>query len=166
MLSHWLFRLRALFRGKELEADFDEELRYHFDREVERNVAHGMTRDEARHAARRAFGNATAVKEEAREAWRWRWLDDLAQDGAYALRILRRAPGFTAVVVATFALGVGVNTAVFSVVRSVLLRPLPFPDDERLAVVLGVLMAVALLACWIPARRASGVAPAEALRAG
>jgi putative ABC transport system permease protein len=134
--SRWLFRIRALFRGKELEADFDEELRYHFDREVERNVARGMTRDEARHAARRAFGNATAVKEEAREAWRWRWLDDLGQDVGYALRILRRAPGFTAVVIATFALGIGANTAVFSVVRSVVLRPLPFPDDGRLAVVL------------------------------
>src|ERR687895_2713408 len=136
MLSRWLFRLRALFRGTEIEADFDEELRYHFDRQVDRNMAYGMTRDEARHAARRAFGNATAVKEEAREAWRWRWLDDLAQDVGYALRILRRAPGFTAVVVATFALGIGANTAVFSVVRSVVLRPLPFPDDERLAVVL------------------------------
>jgi predicted permease len=136
VLSRWLFRLRALFRGKELEADFDEELQYHFDREVERNVAHGMSRDEARHAARRAFGNPTAVKEEARETWRWSRLDNLAQDVGYALRLVRRAPGFTAVVIATFALGIGANTAVFSVVRSVLLRPLPYPEDERLAVLL------------------------------
>jgi putative ABC transport system permease protein len=136
MLFRSLFRLRALFRGNDIDADLDEEIRYHFDREVERNVACGMSRHDARHAARRALGNATAIKEEARAAWRWRRLDDLAQDVGYALRILRRAPGFTAVVVATFALGIGANTAVFSVVRSVVLRPLPFPDDERLAVVL------------------------------
>ena len=135
-LRNWLFRFRALFHRQVLEADFDEEVRYHLDREVERNVARGMTREESRHAARRALGNLTAVKEEARDTWRWRWADDLAHDVGYALRLLRRAPGFTAVVVATFALGIGANTAVFSVVRSVLLRPLPYPEDERLAVVL------------------------------
>jgi predicted permease len=136
MLPHWLFRLRALLFRREIEADFDEELRYHFVREVERNVERGMTHEEARHAARRALGNPTAVKEEARETWRWRQVDELVQNVGYALRILRRAPGFTAVAVATFALGIGANTAVFSVVRSVVLRPLPFPDDERLAVIL------------------------------
>src|SRR5687768_8475326 len=135
MLHHWWFRFRALLRRQEVEADFDEELRYHFDREVDRNIARGMTREEARRAARRAVGDPSALKEEARDTWRWSWADELAQDVGFALRILRRAPGFTAVVVGTLALGIGANTAVFSVVRSVLLRPLPFPEDERLAVV-------------------------------
>ena len=132
----WVFRLRALFRRTEIEADFDEEVRYHFDREVERHVAGGMSHTDAAREARRGYGNATILKEDARATWKWRWLDDLAQDVGFSLRMLRRAPGFTAVVIATLALGIGANTAVFSVVRSVLLRPLPFPEEERLAVLL------------------------------
>jgi putative ABC transport system permease protein len=135
MFSRWLIRLRALFHNEDVEAEFDEELRYHFDREVECNVARGMSHEEAQRAARRAFGDPGRVKEDARETWRWKWLDDRAQDVAFTLRTLRRAPGFTAVVVGTLALGIGANTAVFSVVRSVLLEPLPYPDDEQLAVV-------------------------------
>ena len=92
MLHHWLIRLRALFRRGQVEADFDEEVAYHFDREVERNMARGMTPEKARRVARREFGDPGAVKEEARESWRWRWVDEIVQDVRYALRTLRRAP--------------------------------------------------------------------------
>jgi putative ABC transport system permease protein len=136
MFRRGFFRMTALFRRADVEADFDEEVRYHFDREVERHVAGGMSHAEAVREARRRYGNAAILKEDARATWRWRRLDDLARDVGFALRMLRRAPGFTAVVVATLALGIGANTAVFSVVRSVLLRPLPFPEEERLAVLL------------------------------
>ncbi len=132
MSRGWLVRLKALLRREAIEAEFDEELRYHLDREVERNVARGMTPEEARRAARRAVGDPTRLKEEARATWRWRWLDEVLQDLRYAGRSLRRSPGFTAVAVLSLGFGIGATTTVFSVIDALDFRPLPFQDASRL----------------------------------
>ena len=96
-----------------------------------------MPPEEARHAAIRKFGNITRVKEDTREVWRRVWLEQLLQDIRYGLRMLLRNPGFAAVVILTLALGMGMNTAVFSVVHTVLLRPLACPHPERLVWIAG-----------------------------
>ncbi|MBS1855246.1 MAG: ABC transporter permease [Acidobacteria bacterium] len=110
----------------------EEEIRDHIERETAENIDRGMTPEAARLAARRKFGNVTRATEEAREVWRMVWLDQLAQDAGLGLRILRRNPRFAVVAVAALALGIGINTAVFSVVNAVLLRPLAYPHPERL----------------------------------
>lgn len=115
----------------------DDDIRDHIERETQDNIARGMPPDEARHAAVRKFGNITRVKEETREVWSWVWLEQLAQDIRYGLRMLLRNPVFAAVVILTLALGIGMNTAVFSVVNAVLLRPLACPHPERLVWIAG-----------------------------
>jgi putative ABC transport system permease protein len=135
MLERVARRLRALLRRDDVELELDEELRYHLERQVEQNLAFGMDPEEARYAALREFGGLEPSKEACRDARRVRWVEDLAQDLRHGLRGLVRTPGFTLLVALTLALGIGANTAVFSVLDAVVLRPLPYPESDRLVAV-------------------------------
>jgi macrolide transport system ATP-binding/permease protein len=125
MLSDLIFRLRSLFRRNAVETELDEELRFHFEREVEKYVRAGMPQEEARRQARLAFGGTEEVKEECRDARGVNLLETLAQDIRYAARILWRTPVLTSVAILSLALGIGANTAIFSLIDSVMLRFLP-----------------------------------------
>ena len=125
-------KLRRAARRRALDEEIAEEMRAHADLMADDNLAGGLSLAEARAAARRNFGNMTAVQERAREAWRFPRLESFLQDLRYGLRALRRSPGFALVIIVTLALGIGVNTAIFSVVYAVLLRSLPYPSGERL----------------------------------
>jgi putative ABC transport system permease protein len=139
----WIYklplRLRSLFRKNRVENDLNDELRFHLEKLIEENVAKGMSAEEARYAALREFGGMEQVKEECRDSWGVRFISELLQDIRYGLRQLRRNPGFTAVAILTLALGIGANTAIFSVVNAVMLRPLPFPDSGRIMSVISTL---------------------------
>src|SRR5262249_43554419 len=135
-LKHWFYtvplRLRSLFRRRRVDQELDEELRYHIERQVEENIAKGMTPEEARYAALRAIGGVERRKEACRDMRRVRGIEDLMEDVRYSLRTLRKSPGFMAVVALTLALGIGSNTAIFSLVNALLLRPYPYKDQDRL----------------------------------
>ncbi|HTZ46724.1 MAG TPA: ABC transporter permease [Verrucomicrobiae bacterium] len=119
-------------RAKRLLNDLDQEIREHIELATQENIARGMTREEARHAARLKFGNVTRVKEDTREVWATVWLEQFVQDVRFALRGLRKTPVFTVVAILTLAIGIGANTTIFSAINALLLRPLPYPDQDRL----------------------------------
>jgi len=132
MLRRTIIRLIALLHRSATDRELDEELQIHIDRAVARNIAHGMSKSQAHDAARREFGNVTAITEDARDAWRWQWVERTRQDVRYALRAMRKHPVFTAVAVASIALGSGAAIALFAVLDSTLLRRLPVRDPARL----------------------------------
>ncbi|MGH9663707.1 MAG: ABC transporter permease, partial [Bryobacteraceae bacterium] len=131
----WRLRFQSLFDRSRLENDLEDELRDYIDRESEREAAAGATPEEARRRALASLGGTERLKEECRGARRIRWLEDTVSDVRFAVRTLRKAPVFTVTVIAALAFCIGINTAIFSVVDTVLFRPLPFPDQERLAAV-------------------------------
>jgi predicted permease len=124
--------LNRLFNRRRRYDDLSVSIEEHIDERTEELMEEGMGRKEAEQAARREFGNVTLLKERSREEWQWAWLESLLADLKLTLRRLRKSPGFAVTVLLTLAIGIGANTAVFSVLNSVLLRPLPYPDPERL----------------------------------
>ena len=128
---NWLDRI---FRRRRLYSDVAEEVRQHIEEKAEQLMSEGMGREEAELAARRAFGNVALLEERGREVWQWTRLENLWRDIGYSARLLKKSPGFTAVAILTLTLGIGANTAIFSLLNGLLLRPLPVPNADRLAV--------------------------------
>src|SRR5580692_2778702 len=131
-LHRALLRLRALTHRRRLEADVDDELAFHLEMRASQLEAAGADPAAARHAAPRQFGNVTSIRERIRDMWTFPSAESVWRDVRYGARMLSRAPAFTVVAVLTIAVGVGANTAVFSVADAVLLRPLPFAHADRL----------------------------------
>src|SRR5256885_3627549 len=121
-----------VFRRRRLYGELSEEIREHLEEKIEELVAGGMSREEAAYAARREFGSVALTERDSREIWRWSSIENFLSNARFGLRILPKNPGFAAVAVLTLALGIGANTAMFSVVYGALLAPLPYPRPEQL----------------------------------
>ena len=133
-LRQFVLRFLSLFRNGRAEHELTREVESHLALLEDGFVAEGMTRADAKLAARRAFGGVDQAKERQRDARSFRWIDDLRRDMAYAVRSLRRSPAFTMAAVLTLAIGIGATTAIYSVIDRILLQPLPFPDGDRLVI--------------------------------
>ncbi len=134
-LAQLAMRIRMLFLRGRASGQLDDELKFHLDQQIAENVADGMSPEEARRAALRAFGNPTALRDEARSNWSWDWLEKLARDVRYGTRTLARSPGFAFTTILVMALAIGATTSLFTIVRAVLLKPLPFRDSDKLVMV-------------------------------
>jgi predicted permease len=131
----WLSRLANVFRSSSVDCAVDEEIQFHIDSRTDDLVAAGMTREAAHAIARRQFGSRLRVREDSRDVKLLPWLDSLVQDVRFTLRGLRRSPSFAFAAVSTLALGIGANTAIFSVVYAALLKPLPYPNPDELVAI-------------------------------
>src|SRR4051812_49073763 len=125
-------KLRHLFHRNIVECELNEELRYHVERETQLNIAKGIAPEAARRQALLSFGGVEQTKEECRDQRPTRWIESILQDIRYGFRTLRKNPSFTAVAVITLALGIGANTAIFSLVYATLVKPLPYGTPDRL----------------------------------
>ncbi|MDB6126648.1 MAG: hypothetical protein JWM35_544, partial [Verrucomicrobia bacterium] len=133
-VSRLLWKMRALIWKQETDAEMTEEMRVHLEMQARENLATGMSADEARHAAHRAFGHIEGIKEHCRDQRRWAWVEHVAQDFRIGFRSLRKYPAFSVITILTLALGIGANTAIFSVVNAALLRPLAVNRADELVV--------------------------------
>ena len=137
--EHWLFtiplRLRSLFRGAQADQELDDELRDHLERKTDEYVAKGMTQEEAHRRARIDLGGIEQTKEKCRDARRVNWIEDFAQDLRFSLRMLQKSPAFALAAILTLALGIGTTVAVFSVVDTIILRPLSYAASTQLVMI-------------------------------
>jgi predicted permease len=135
----WLERFRMamlmLFRRKAEATRLSNELEFHLEQQIKENITHGMNAEEARYAALRTFGNPALLRDQARSSWSWNWLEKFLRDLRYGVRTLTRSPGFALTAILVMALGIGAATSLFTIVRAVLLKPLPFRDPDNLVMV-------------------------------
>src|SRR5688572_15318322 len=127
-----LRKLRAVFRKEKLDAEMTEEMRGHLELQTRANIARGMSPDEARYAARRSFGGVEQIKERVRDQRSWVWLEQMGQDFGYAVRALRKNRAFSLAALLTLTFGIGATTAIFTLVDTILWRPLPYAESHRL----------------------------------
>lgn len=132
LLHKFMMQMRMLFYRSKEGVRLDDELQFHLDQQIAEYVATGMTQEEARHRALRTFGNPIVLREQARNTWSWNWLESLIRDFRYGFRGLTRTPGFSLIAILVMALGIGATVALFTIVQSVLLKPLPFSHQEEL----------------------------------